>query len=172
MDGILGTAFANIAEGSCVPPIYLMQQQGCIRDKVWCVYLNKLSSGKIGGMITWGGCDKNHYTGDMVLIPMSRKGYYQFKMRQATFVSEKLDPSKAPLLCASGCQAIADTGTSLIIGPTAEINIIHNFIRAFKTIDGEYAVDCKTLSSLPNFAIRLANWDFVLTPKDYIMQVI
>ena len=45
---------------------------------------------------------------------MTREGYWQFKM-------DGLKVPKAYSPCKGGCQAIADSGTSLLVGPVDEI---------------------------------------------------
>ncbi|MBO8631213.1 hypothetical protein INO08_16030, partial [Staphylococcus aureus] len=68
-------------------------------------------------------------------VPVTQKGYWQFDM------GDVLVGNQTTGFCAGGCSAIADSGTSLIAGPTTTITEINHAIGAAGIVSQE----CKTV---------------------------
>eukprot|EP01084_Bolivina_argentea_P208490 355438_1 len=66
--------------------------------------------------------------------------------------------------------AIVDSGTSLIVGPTNAIRSIANKIGASPTITGQYTVDCETLDSIPDITWTINGKEYTVAGKDLTIQ--
>ncbi|XP_039034534.1 aspartic proteinase-like [Hibiscus syriacus] len=115
-DGILGLGFKEISVGKAVPVWYNMIKQGLIKDPVFSFWLNRNVEEKESGEIVFGGVDPDHYRGKHTYVPVTQKGYWQFDM------GDVLIGDKPTGYCTGGCAAIADSGTSLLAGPTVSHN--------------------------------------------------
>ncbi|KAH1243811.1 Aspartic proteinase A2 [Glycine max] len=138
-DGILGLGFQEISVGNAVPPVanarYNMVDQGLIKEPVFSFWFNRKPEEEEGGEIVFGGVDPAHYKGKHTYVPVTRKGYWQFDM------GDVLIGGKPTGYCADGCSAIADSGTSLLAGPTTVITMINHAIGA----SGVMSQECKTV---------------------------
>lgn len=165
-DGILGLGFRSISTTKMPTIIDNLFKQNKIKRRVFSFHMNPASSGLAGGELIIGGSDPEYYTPPMYTIPITKPGYWQFRM----------DGVKVGRLsvCKYGCNAILDTGTSLIGGPDSEIKAINRQIgaRIIPYISTEdYYVECSKLNSLPDVDFIIGGNKFSLHPKQYFLKV-
>ncbi|PON91933.1 Aspartic peptidase [Trema orientale] len=134
-DGILGLGFQEISVGNAVPVWYNMVNQGLVKEPVFSFWFNRNADEEEGGELVFGGVDPNHYKGEHTYVPVTQKGYWQFDM------GDVLIDGKSTGFCAGGCAAIADSGTSLLAGPTTIITELNHAIGA----SGIVSEECKAI---------------------------
>ena len=162
-DGILGLGFPSIAVAGVKPIFNEMVDQKVITEPVFSVYLKKDGDQQSGGEITFGGVDNTKYTGNLTFAPVTKEGKWQFTLDGLLLNDENG--------CEDGCQAVADTRTSLIVGPTAAVDILQVAIGGKKSFNGQYIVDCKTLPSLPSITFVIGGKKFEMKGIDYILHI-
>lgn len=163
-DGILGMAYPRISVDGAPTVFDDIMDQKLVEDNVFSFYLNRNPDSEPGGELLFGGTDPKYYTGDFNYMNVTRKAYWQIRMDQLG-VGEQLT------LCKGGCEAIVDTGTSLIIGPVDEVTALQKAIGAIPLIHGEYMVLCDKIPSLPVVTFRLGGVDYSLTGEQYVLKV-
>jgi len=161
-DGILGLGYPRISVNNILPVFNNMVEQKVVDEPVFSFYLNRDQDGNVGGEMLLGGSDSNYYKGDFTYVPVTRQAYWQVQLDGLTVGSESF--------CKGGCSAIVDTGTSLLTGPTDEIEKLQKLIGATSLISGEYIIDCNKVKDLPDIDFVLGGNTFTLKGEDYILK--
>ncbi|XP_043656192.1 lysosomal aspartic protease [Drosophila teissieri] len=156
-DGILGMAYESLAVDGVAPPFYNMVSQDLVDSSVFSFYLARDGTSTSGGELILGGSDSSLYSGSLTYVPISEQGYWQFTMDGSSVDGESL---------CDDCQAIADTGTSLIVAPYNAYITLSEILN----VGNEGYLDCSTVSSLPDVTFNIGGTDFVLEPSAYIIQ--
>lgn len=163
-DGILGLAYNTISVNKIVPPVYNAIEQGLLEEPRFAFYLGDTSKNEEdGGVATFGGIDKDLYTGKVVDLPVRRKAYWEVAFEGIGLGDEYAELTKTG--------AAIDTGTSLITLPSSLAEIINSKIGAEKSWSGQYQIECEKRDSLPDLTLTFAGHNFTLSPYDYTLEV-
>ncbi|XP_053954547.1 lysosomal aspartic protease-like [Anastrepha ludens] len=157
-DGIMGMAYQSIAVDNVVPPFYNLYSQGLVSNDVFSFYLARAGTSDQGGEMILGGSDSSYYQGELTYTSITEQGYWQFSLDGATIDGQ--------VMCSSGCQAIADTGTSLIVAPYNAYSVYMN------VVDPDYdgVVDCSLMESLPDMEFVIGGTTFSVPASQYILN--
>ena len=145
-DGILGLGFKEIAVDKVTPVFDNAYAQKKVKEDMFSFWLNRDedNDGVVdGGELCFGGFDEDHFSGEHVFVNLTKKGYWQFdlddvKVGDFSFINNDNNNNDDPIFSGSSStttttkkqQAIADTGTSLLAGPSLIIEKINNAIGA------------------------------------------
>jgi len=128
-DGVLGLAFDSISVDHATPVWYNLLAQKLVPAPIFAFYLNRQNTGVgQGGELVLGGTDSSHYTGSFTYVPLTNKTYWEFGVTSMSVAGQTV---------CSNCRAIADSGTSLIVGPTKAVDVIQKLIGASSIYTGE-----------------------------------
>ncbi|CAG9840535.1 unnamed protein product [Diabrotica balteata] len=162
-DGILGLAYPQLSEAKIPPVFQNLISQGVVDKPVFSFYLSQSANNDKGELLL-GGSDSKYYKGDFAYSPVSRKLYWQVTAQGISVENHNL--------CQNGCEAVIDTGTSLIYGPTEDVEVINKAIGAqFDYSEGVYTINCNTdLSNLPDVVFSFGGKKFSIPPEAYIVK--
>merc|ERR1711990_738134 len=143
-DGILGMGFPQISVLGVTPVFNNMIDQGVVEEPVFSFWLNRDPEDSLGGELILGGSDPLFYEGEMTYVPVQREGYWEIAM-------DGMKVGEETVGCDGGCTAIVDTGSSLMVGPTAETNAINKMIGGVELIpgSGQYFIICSEIPDMP-----------------------
>ena len=158
-DGILGLAFPILSVNK-VPPVFQnLVSQGLVKDAQFAFFLG--NSEAEGGELTLGGTDPNHYTGGFTWVPLKANTYWEITLGGLNVAGKSYVP-------AGGNNAIVDSGTSILTGPSDVVKQLATSIGGREIIAGEYLISCNA-AKLPNFDFVINGVTYTLTPADYLI---
>jgi cathepsin D len=143
-DGIFGLAYRSISEDNVDPPFYVFEQNGLLTQDLFTFYLQ--SDDQDDGELLIGDIDTSHYTGKLWATPIIHETYYMISMASVTMKGSSVT---------AVTKAIVDSGTSTLVGPTADVAKIAATVGATEVAPNEYEVPCST--TLPDITITLGS---------------
>jgi hypothetical protein len=149
INGILGLAYSSLSsnQGDIFSShhnfnfLSTLVEQGVVHEDCFSLHLDRNGAAQLvlGGYLH----QQKHYVGPITWVPLVERNYYSFRFDSISIGNQQI--------CSEGT-AIADTGTSAILGPNDYITALHN-------ID---------LNSNPNLTIGVDGVDFLLPLADLI----
>nr|XP_025967802.1 cathepsin E [Dromaius novaehollandiae] len=160
-DGILGLAYPSLAVDGVTPVFDNMMAQNLVELPMFSVYMSANPESAVGGELLFGGFDPSRFMGTLNWVPVTQQGYWQILI-------DNIQVGGTVAFCAGGCQAIVDTGTSLLTGPSKDIKELQKYIGA-TPVDGEYAVECNNMNVMPNVTFAINGVLYTLNPLAYLL---
>uniref|UniRef100_A0A8C6DQY5 Peptidase A1 domain-containing protein n=1 Tax=Moschus moschiferus TaxID=68415 RepID=A0A8C6DQY5_MOSMO len=161
-DGILGLAYPNLAVQGTTPVFDNMKKQGVISEPVFAFYLSSRPGNS--SVVMFGGVDHAYHKGKLQWVPVTQARFWQVAMSSMTINGNDVG-------CFHGCQAIMDTGTSFLVGPTHLVTDILKLINPKAILDDKQVLLCDAVNSLPMLLLTINNIVYPVPPYYYVQKI-
>ncbi|XP_005140243.2 pepsin A-like [Melopsittacus undulatus] len=158
-DGILGLAFPSLASSGATPVFDNMMSEGLVAKDLFSVYLSK--NEESGSFVLFGGIDPYYVRNGITWIPLSAETYWQITM-------DSVSINSMAVACSNGCQAIVDTGTSLLAMPSTALAQVYSVLGV--SSGGQVRIACSSRGSLPAIVFHINGAEFAVTPEAYVVE--
>ncbi|XP_053560681.1 gastricsin-like [Bombina bombina] len=158
-EGIFGMAYPALSAGGATTAMQGMLQQNLLTNPIFSVYMGSQS-----GEVIFGGVDSSLYSGQIYWAPVTQELYWQIAIDAFSINGQ------ATGWCSQGCQAMVDTGTSLLTVPQQYMGTFLQYLGAQQGQNGEFLVNCNSVQNLPTISFTINGVNFPLPPSAYILQ--
>ncbi|CAD8107416.1 unnamed protein product [Paramecium sonneborni] len=155
-DGIVGLAYPTMAAYNFNPLFDNIMQQKLLDRNVFSFYFSR-QEGSRSSELTFGGWDTDHFQGELHFHNVVNKYYWLLDADNILVNGQDLG------LCKHGCKVVADTGTSLLTGPSDDLYDLLDTLN----IDE----NCKNAKELPKLTFVLDGINYDLDANDYVMKI-
>ncbi|CAD8170289.1 unnamed protein product [Paramecium pentaurelia] len=155
-DGIVGLAYPSMAAYNFNPLFDNIMQQKLLDRNVFSFYFSR-QEGSRSSELTLGGWDTDHFQGELHFHNVVNKYYWLLDADNILVNGQDVG------LCKHGCKVVADTGTSLLTGPSDDLYDLLDTLN----IDE----NCKNAKELPKLTFVLDGINYDLDANDYVMKI-
>ncbi|XP_010954683.3 pregnancy-associated glycoprotein-like [Camelus bactrianus] len=160
-DGILGLGYPALSIVGTTPVFDNLKKQRLLKEPIFAFYLSTKKEN--GSVVMFGGLDHSYYKGELKWVPVSQRLYWQISMDSITMNGKILG-------CKGGCQAIVDTGTAVLVGPTNVVTNIQKAINARPLTGYEYFIGCDAINTLSDIIFTINGVNYPVPAHAYIRQ--
>uniref|UniRef100_H0XQS9 Peptidase A1 domain-containing protein n=1 Tax=Otolemur garnettii TaxID=30611 RepID=H0XQS9_OTOGA len=160
-DGILGLGYPDAVQAGGTPVFDNIWKKGLITANLFAFYFT--SERKTGSMLMLGGVNDSYYSGELRWVPVTKQRYWQVALDSITV-------NGIVIACHDGCQAILDTGSSVVNGPYEDVLNIQNIIHAQHTFTDMYIIDCTNTTHLPDVVFVIGGINYPVPARSYIRK--
>ncbi|XP_065206070.1 aspartic protease 4-like [Planococcus citri] len=161
-EGLLGLVYDSINQSDIISQICRVKKQ----DSKFSFYFNKNISDTYGGELTLCGIDESKFNGPLHYVNETQP----FGQWIIPFNGISLPNGKNLLGDLNSENALIDTGTSVIGGPSKYIDAITEAANATLT-RGARLVNCSTIDKLPTITITIEKREYTFKGEDYIYKL-
>jgi hypothetical protein len=153
--GIMGLGFKSLSAMNKATVFDNLIDTKILKQNLIAFYLSQNEN--TPGQASFGSLDKSKYIAPLHYHPLIEKDYWKIKLEDIKLNNISLG------LCKKGCEAVIDSGTSLITGPNDH----------FEKVIYRIAVDgrCNGYDNAPKLTFVFNGINYDLNPEDYISKI-